>query len=480
MFNRLKGMLAVSVTLLAFGSSSLLAADDIDRRALAIDIDTMMINHYLKAYYPKIVSNNGEGVNVDVGREFNSSGGGNFNLDMQSRHLWSASMAMKLHPEYDGFKKAAEAAYTYIRDKMWDKADGGSAIRAGNWGHWEGEKALYSNGYAMSGLSAYYLATGDTMALYIAKTTFRYLDSKNYDKEFGWYFGWGHDRKNQDIGHHWLEGMAWLYQVWPENAPDTVGRGLLKKRVKEMSDLFLSSKWIRNDGGIILDNNREMTNGGGDNPGLAAEDAYLIYFYYQAIGEEPTQEQKETLKKIHGYARAKGATPGQCFNVTPNSDRWWYDAEFMASLCCMGTILDAGDSYIADTKKHWEFIKDNYFDKQFGGCYKNPNDVNGPKGDGWQATYHSFKTMLFCRNWLTGSKKGWEGPISLAVKPGKKSGLKTAAPMRTSHYSYITGNKAELKNVNTLYDLRGRIMGQININGLSNNGKISGVYIAKH
>ncbi len=445
-----------------------------DRIALATDIDTMMFNHYLKCIYPKVIDPNG-GIRIFYDRQFNQAGGDSYNLDMQSRHLWSTSMAMILHPEYAGFKQSADAAYIYIRDKMWDKSNGGSGIATGNGGAFEnGDKAVYSNGFALSGLSAYYMATKDTMALYIAKTTFKFIDNRNYDGQYGWYFGSGAGDKNQDIGHHWLEGMAWLYIAWPDNPADSAQKSLLKKRIQDMSDLFVSSKWIRNDGSICLSNNREMTNGSGCTSGLCAEDVYLIYFYYQAIGVTPPQSVIDNLKKVHAYARTQ-STPGQHFGI-----QWWWDAELLASYCCMGTLFNAGDSYLQDCKKHWDFIKAHYFDPQNGGWYDNPDAAGDLKGFEWCATYHATKCMLFCRNWLLGSQNGWIAPPpTKTLQPNALSQIRQSTGSVKNRIILSTDHNAQIEKATGLYDIRGRSLRKNSVQSSTPKNVLLGVYIVQ-
>lgn len=208
-------------------------AQTFNKKALATDIDTMMINHYLKKYYPKIVDTQYGGVLCGYDRQFNMSSMTDKPLNMEARHLWASSMGMILHPEYAGFKQAADSAFHFIRDKMWDKSNGGSAIHSGtvrqgtsfcttgqygpNNGTLNCDKPTYHEGFALTGLSAYYLATKDTMALYIAKTTWQWMDKKAHDSQYGWYYGWldvnGNvlsTAKDDNFGMHWMEGMAWL------------------------------------------------------------------------------------------------------------------------------------------------------------------------------------------------------------------------------------------------------------------------------
>jgi len=416
-----------------FLSANPVFAQAIDKEAFANDIDTMMIDRYMKAYFPKIIDNNGGGVYMCFNRQFNPTTPCTKNLDMEARHLFSTSMASILRPEYAGFKQAADAIYVYIRDRLWDKSNGGSGIRGGSTTGQippSCDKPVYHNGFALVGLSAYYLATHDTTALDMAISTWKWIESKAYDNQYGMYYGWlnsdgslsaetnitgggrnGGMNKNQDILHHWIEGMAWLYIAWPPNRPDAADRALLKRRIKESADIFTSNKWIRSDGSIILYNNREMTAGSQVNNGLDAEDVYLFYFYYMAIDETPPQTAIDNLKRVHAYVRTKSA-PGRHFET-----QWWPDAELFTSYCSMAINYNAGDSYLQDCKTHWEYIKAHYFDPQYGGWYRDPDATTSLRGDEWQCTYHGFKCMLFARNMLLGSQKGWIDPRIPVVPP---------------------------------------------------------------
>ena len=470
---------------IALGS---IQAQTFNRKALATDIDTMMINHYLKKYYPKIIDVQG-GVLCGYDRQFNMSSMTDKPLNMEARHLWASSMGMMLHPEYAGFKQTADATFAWIRDKVWDKTNGGSAIHSGtnrgcsgmsttgqygpNNGTLNCDKPTYHEGFALTGLSAYYMATKDTMALHIAKTTFQWMDLKAHDSQYGWYYGWldanGNvlsTAKDDNFGMHYMEGLAWLYLVWPDDT--------LKARVKEMADMFTSPSWMRTDNDICYFNNRTYTACAGEEYGHDAELVYLIYTVYQMIGVTPSQTVVDKLKAVHAFVRTQ-STPGVHFE-----NQWWYDAELLASYCSMGALYNVNDSYLNDCQTHWNFIKAHYFDATYGGWYYNPDDVSDPKGDEWCATYHAFKCMLFCRNWLLGSTKGWVDPTATVVKQDEKfQALKSEAQFKQTHYIVVMGNGPKLKQAVGLYDLNGRSVNVRNVQARLSSGGVGGVYIVK-
>ena len=475
---------------LGCGWNSVYAASSFNKKALATDIDTMMINHYLKAYFPKIVDAQG-GVLMGFDRQFNMTSMTDKNLDMESRHLWSSSMGMMLHPEYAGFKQAADAIFAWIRDKVWDKNVGAiysGTNRAGTAHSQVGQygpngttlncdKPTYHEGFALTGLSAYYMATKDTMALYIAKTTFKWMDQKAHDAKNGWYYGWLDatgkvlsTAKDDNFGMHYMEGLAWLYLVWPDDT--------LKARVKEIADLFTTNGWMRQNNGTYNDfclyNNETFTGCAGNEWGHDAELVYLLYTCYQMIGVTPPQTAIDRMKAVHAFVRTH-STPGVHFQT-----QWWYDAELLASYCSMSIIFGMGDSYLNDCQTHWNFIKAHLFDPVYGGWYYNPDDVTSPKGNEWTCTYHGFKCMLFTRNWLLGSTKGWVDPLNVGAWQGEKSqALKNEAQLNKTRYVLVSSNDRKFPRHAALYDLMGRSTSLKMIQSRLGNNSVAGVYIVK-
>jgi mannobiose 2-epimerase len=107
----------------------------------------------------------------------------------QARQVWLFS---KLAAE--GYKpkeslEAAQHGFAFLRDKMWDKANGGF--------YWEVDatgnkpilpkKHMYGQSFALYALSQYYLASQDQAALELADRLFELFETKAYDKEYGGY-----------------------------------------------------------------------------------------------------------------------------------------------------------------------------------------------------------------------------------------------------------------------------------------------------
>lgn len=461
-------------------------AQAIDRVAFANDIETMLFDKYMKAYFPKIIDKTGGAVYMCFDRQFNPTSPCEKNLDIESRHLFSTSFAAREHPEYAGYRQAADAIYAHIRDKWWDKANGGSGIRGGsNIGQFGQvcDKPVYHNGFALTGLANYYLTTHDTMALSIAKSTWKWINSKAYDSQYGLYYGYlnadgslknGDMTKNQDVLHHWVEGMAWLYMAWPDSPADSADKALLKSRIKESADLMTSNKWIRSDGSMILDLKRDMSGDDGTmNLGLAPEDVYLYYFYYLAIDTVPPQASVDNMKRVNAYVRTK-SSPGRHL-----ATQWWPDAELFTSYCSMAINYNAGESYVADCKTHWEYLKAHYFDPVYGGWYRDPDATNSKKGDEWQCTYHTFKCMIFARNMLLGSQKGWVDPRTTEVRRQAIMARAGSSQRKNRLYPIIGGTDRRFSAGTAWYDLKGNAV-DLNAIGKPGTGKsASGVFIAR-
>jgi mannobiose 2-epimerase len=434
--------------------------DSVDRATLAADIESWMLEKYLACYFPKILDNEYGGYHCGLDRSFNPSGISDKPLNIMSRHLWASSWGIMLDPENEGYRNAALAGFVWIRDKLWDRERGGllsgtdrmgvQISHAGQYGI-ACDKPSYHTGFAILGLSTYFRVTGDTMALHIAKNAYYWMEEHGHDDENGWYYNFlsadgavlDLNNKDSNVGMHYMEGLCHLYLVWPDLG--------LKQRIKEMLDLFFD-KWFKADGTICLYNNRNYTACALDEKGHNVELVYLLYQTSQIINDDMREDRIAVLKRLHDVSRA---SPGVPFGAY-----WWYDAELLASFAHTGILLGGGEQYVKDCQAHWEFIKEFYFDMEFGGWL--PNKESTVKGDEWMATYHAFKCMLYTRNLLLGAEKSYELPVTSGNIYGKKQKqaviLEKTTDKRNKLLLYANHKLNDYSSEN-LFDLHGRKIG---------------------
>ncbi|WP_261805924.1 AGE family epimerase/isomerase [Lapidilactobacillus luobeiensis] len=110
---------------------------------------------------------------------------------MTSRYLWTYARAFALSKD-QCWRRCADQAFDFLEQHLWDQADGGIYWLV----DYQGKpidpiKHLYAQAFAIYGLSEYYLATGNSKALALAKQTFNLIidhaatqDMLGYHEEF--------------------------------------------------------------------------------------------------------------------------------------------------------------------------------------------------------------------------------------------------------------------------------------------------------
>ncbi|HYP07045.1 MAG TPA: AGE family epimerase/isomerase, partial [Bryobacteraceae bacterium] len=107
----------------------------------------------------------------------------------QARMVWFFSRLAREGYTPTQTLPAAEHGFRFLRDKMWDKVNGGFFWEVDVTGARQIQpgKHLYGQAFALYALSEYYLASQNKESLDLANTLFRAMEGKAYDKEFGGY-----------------------------------------------------------------------------------------------------------------------------------------------------------------------------------------------------------------------------------------------------------------------------------------------------
>lgn len=152
-------------------------------------------------------------------------------LILNARILWTFSKAYNISKIKD-YLDMATRAYEYLIDKFRDQEYGGFVWSVDYKGDFEDDKKrAYGQGFAIYGLSEYYIATKNEMALKIAIDSFYTLEKYAFDKENRGYFetynrDWSmaddlrlserdmDEKKSMNNHLHVIEGYANLFKVW--------------------------------------------------------------------------------------------------------------------------------------------------------------------------------------------------------------------------------------------------------------------------
>jgi mannobiose 2-epimerase len=166
---------------------------------------------------------------------------------VNSRILWTFSSAFRILKD-SSYLKTASHARDYILSHFIDREYGGAyrSVRS------DGEpadirKQIYIESFFIYGLSEYFRATGDTVALGEAKKIYEFVEKYGYDTVYNGYYEvftreWTRSRdrligeksdlveKTMNTHLHLLESYTSLYRVWPDK--------ILERRLRNLVSIF--------------------------------------------------------------------------------------------------------------------------------------------------------------------------------------------------------------------------------------------------
>src|ERR1043165_2113384 len=154
-----------------------------ERLQLATEMERSMRNELLDKWYPQSVDSLYGGFLTTFTYKFEPTGTQDKMIVTQARHVWSNALASRLYPSVDHYKKCAAQGFNFLKNKMWDKINGGFYTlvdRKGNVKDSNG-KTTYGNAFGIYASAAWYRASGDKNALQLAKDCFAWLEKHAHD-----------------------------------------------------------------------------------------------------------------------------------------------------------------------------------------------------------------------------------------------------------------------------------------------------------
>src|SRR4030095_422636 len=175
-FHFLKKISSVVLLMAAVAASAQnkTAKNNTERLKLADEIDRSIRTELLNKWYPKSVDSLYGGFLTTFTYNFLPTGPQDKMIVTQARHVWSNALASRLYPGDDHYKKSAAQGFDFLKNKMWDKTNGGFYTlvdREGNVKDREG-KTAYGNAFGIYASAAWYRASGDNNALTLARDWF--------------------------------------------------------------------------------------------------------------------------------------------------------------------------------------------------------------------------------------------------------------------------------------------------------------------
>ena len=438
-----KRILPLVLSVMVMIASAQNTATKTERLQLAAEIEKSMRTELLDIWYPKSMDSLYGGFITTFTYKFEPTGEQDKMIVTQARHVWSNALASRLYPGIAYYKKCAAQGFSFLKDKMWDKTNGGFYTLVDRKGNVKDSdaKTTYGNAFGIYASAAWYQASGDKNALQLAKDGFAWLEKHVHDPVLKGYYqdllpdGTPAKRtaaepststvgyKDQNSSIHLLEAFTELYSVWPD--------ALVRERLQEMLllirdvittkkgnlILFLQPDWtpvsFRDSSEAVILQHRYIDH---VSFGHDVETAYLMLEASHILGLKNDTITKKIAKRMIDHALQNGwdKTTGGFYDegyyfknkngisIIKDSKNWWAQAEGLNTLLLMADLFPNDPMhYYEKFKMMWKYIKTYLIDHEYGDWYdegldKSPERRTALKGHIWKATYHQLRALSNC------------------------------------------------------------------------------------
>lgn len=339
-------------------------------------------------------------------------------LILNSRILWTfAAVFRKLG---DGGDLAlARRAFDYLLGQFKDHDHGGFFWRLDPTGRpLDGSKKIYGQAFSLYALSEFHLATGESLALEEARSTFHLIEEHAHDEDRQGYIealarDWSPaadlrlSEKDMDVAKsmnnhlHVLEAYTNLYRAWPDSS--------VAERLQELIHLFDRHILSWTAEGCHLQHffdaewnvcSRTYTYG------HDIEAAWLLCEAARVLGDAKRQAEVEgwaieLARSVLSEALDQEgglAYEGREGRVTNPSREWWPQAEAVVGFWQVHDLT--GEVVFADAAKRiWGFICEQIVDRENGEWFwritpEGSVDESEPKVSEWKGPYHNTRMCL--------------------------------------------------------------------------------------
>lgn len=347
-------------------------------------------------------------------------------LVLCARILWSYSAAYRAYPQAE-YLDMARHAYTYLTTRFYDAQYGGFYWTLDPHGAPTNDrKQSYGQGFAIYGLSEYYLACGEPHALALAQATFKLLEQHAFEPAFGGYIesrarDWGvqadmrlsekepNAAKSMNTLLHILEPYTNLVRAWPDAWPRRQLAALLRVFLDHIVDpttnatrLFFDPDWTVQGDHVSY--------------GHDIECAWLLWEAAEVLYDTPpdtafTERVRQAAIKMAEAVAAQALEPdgSLLYEASPrgiviDEKHWWAQAEAMVGFTNAAQLLQDSNPAAAQRFKTialrlWDYIEAHHVDRQNGEWFKRlyrdgtPHPVSYKTGP-WDCPYHHTRACL--------------------------------------------------------------------------------------
>jgi cellobiose epimerase len=334
---------------------------------------------------------------------------------LNSRICWTFSAAYLLTKNKTDLQMATRA-FEYILHHFVDHEHGGVYWSVDQEGCMlDGRKQIYGQAFCLYGMVEYYKATGDGLALHLAKDLFEYIEQYSLDKEKGGYIEaftreWtpiddlrlskkdDNEKKTMNTHLHIIEAYANLYTVWPDKMLQEKIAALLELFDRHFIDrenhhlhLFLDEYWNLRSTLISF--------------GHDIEAAWLLLECAEIAGYKLYIDRYKQLSVQLANAAAEGLDQdgGLWYEYDPAHDHWikekhsWPQAEAMIGFF-NAWQLTGMEKYLQYSKACFAFVKRKIKDNSNGewrwGINEDGSPMQKEKAGFWKCPYHSARACM--------------------------------------------------------------------------------------
>ncbi len=412
-------------------------------------------NNVLAAWYPRVLDTTYGGYLANWTYDWQMAEQQNKMIVTQARHLWTTSKVLKEHPNDTLYQAATKLGFEFLKNKMWDKTQGGFYWLVDQEGSpiLEGEgryKKVYGHAFGIYALAAYAQVDNSEETLSFAKDAFHWLEENAHDSENRGYFSvvtqdgtpltkeeqtsnelpvsWMY--KEQNAGIHLMEAFTELYRVWPDS--------LVRERLIEMLhlvrdtmvnerghlSLFFTPDWQPISYADSSQTAREA-NYHIDHVsfGHDIETAFLILDASEALGNFEYDQTLSVAKTLvdhtlktgfdpvrsgiyqRGYYLPGESTPGEStpsdstVSIIDSEKDWWSQAEGLNTLLIFAELYPDQPQYGEEFTDLWKYTRTYMIDHENQGWYNlgldiTPESRTMAKGQAWKGNYHNGRTLM--------------------------------------------------------------------------------------
>ena len=335
---------------------------------------------------------------------------------LNMRLLWTFAAAYRVTGDAACLEMARRAK-EYVERCFVDPRYGGvywSVDAAGN--PLDAKKQIYSQGFAIYGMSEYCRATGDESALECAKNLFEAVEQHAHDARFGGYWealgrDWSeiadmrlsakdsNERKSMNTHLHVLEPYTNLYRVWKDPR--------LEARIRELLEVFCSRIVDARTGHFNLFFGDEWdVRGGIVSYGHDIGGSWLLHEAALELGDGSLLKRVEPVVRRLAAAAAEGLQPGRSIiyesdparGVSDHDRHWWPQAESVIGYLNLFQHFGDGEA-LRRSEAAWRYIDARIVDHEGGEWFWSRRadgtaNLDDDKAGFWKCPYHNSRMCL--------------------------------------------------------------------------------------